>query len=176
MNVNLSRTSWHARYYEFCAEKQPEFRNLCPYFWTIVFFVSIFPIFIGAYLLKQAFGKRGKVAEIIGGTKVGIKYSEFVDRNERKFQRGREICGKIFLWFYLGLLGGGTLVFGIISLFIDKGFTMAMLYIFAFIGFLTVAIILVWLFVKATSSDTFKMVSGMIKAKKDKVCPAIDWE
>ena len=48
MLVNLSRSSWHSKYYNFVKGYYPtyEFKSLCPYFWTIVTLILLLPVIL----------------------------------------------------------------------------------------------------------------------------------
>lgn len=55
--LNYSKKSWHARLYlsTLCKEELPE--NLCPYFWTVMWCVIVFPLYIPTHLVNIIFKK-----------------------------------------------------------------------------------------------------------------------
>ena len=48
--------------------------------------------------------------------------------------------------------------------------------ILAFIGGITVFTAIIFGIVSYFTSDTHQMITGMIKSKKDKICPFINWK
>ena len=81
----------------------------------------------------------------------------------------------MLMWLYFGLIGVGGLL--VIIFTVADGKWMELL---AFIGGLALLVGLLILIIfggiKISESDTFTMIKGMIKSKKNKVCPAIEWK
>jgi hypothetical protein len=174
MLVNLSKNSWHSKYYNFVKGYYPtyEFKSLCPYFWTIVSFILLSPVI----LLWKVFG-----AIAIKPIKKTINSSS--DKGPNKFFKWYEKKGpNIDKWFgriyfgFLGLMFLFLIVVGLIQLFKEKGAWMGLVYIFAWIGATGIGIFTVFGIVNFFETDTWGIIKGMIYSVKNKVCPMIKWD
>jgi hypothetical protein len=68
------------------------------------------------------------------------------------------------------------LVLCTIKMFEEKGLWLGIIYIFAWIGFITTSVFVIWGLISFSETDTWKMVKGMSYSIKNKVCPMITWE
>jgi hypothetical protein len=186
MQVSLSRHSWHARYYKWVKGYYPtyEFKSLCPYFWAIVSFILLLPVFLlwkGFKLLlnstvepihKGIVSVVGKsVSEPYKKNEPG-KFRQWYDRNDKKIG---EWFGRIYFGF-MGLILLIILVGSIIKLFQEKGAWLGFIYIFAFIGAFTTIVFVIWGLISLFETDTWRMIKGMAYSTKNKVCPMIQWD
>lgn len=186
MLVNLSRTSWHSKYYNFVKGYYPtyEFKSLCPYFWTIVSFILLLPVILlwkGLKSLLKLTVKPIQKAIVYG---VGKAVSEpYEKRNPSKLSKWYKRNEKnINTWFgriYFGILALMLLVClvgGIIQLFKEKGAWQGIIIIFAWIGVITTCVFTIWGLISFFETDTWRMVKGMGYSVKNKVCPMIKWD
>jgi hypothetical protein len=186
MLVNLSRTSWHSKYYNFVKGYYPtyEFKSLCPYFWTIVSFILLLPVILLWKGLKSLLKLTVKPIQkaIIHG--VGKAVSEpYVKKEPSKFskwfKRNEITIGKWVGRIYFGFLAIAALVILVaatIQLFKDKGAWMGLVYIFAWIGVLATSVFTIFGIVHFFETDTWDMIKGMGYSIKNKVCPMIKWD
>ena len=185
MQVSLSRSSWHSRYYNWVKGNYPtfQFKSLCPYFWTIVFYVLCSPLILvykGVKLLFKNYvvDKVSKMVEksfessMSKPTKEKGKVSKWFNSNGEK----------IGLWFgkiYLGTMGLSFILIMIMS-FIQSigkiGLWMTLVYTFAIIGAFLTLIFVIWGIMSIFETQTWRMIKGMSYSVKNKVCPAIDWK
>lgn len=186
MLVNLSRNSWHSKYYKFVKGYYPtyEFKSLCPYFWTIVGFILLLPVILlwkGIKSLSRLTIKPIQKAIVYG---VGKAVSEPYENKEpnklsKWFIRNERTINKWFGRIYFGFLVLILLIMivaGIIQLFKDRGAWMAFVYIFSFIGVLGTLTFSVFGLVQFFETDTWNMIKGMGYSIKNKVCPMIKWD
>jgi low affinity Fe/Cu permease len=186
MLVNLSRNSWHSKYYNFVKGYYPnyEFESLCPYFWTIVSLILLLPVILiwkGLKSLLKLSIKPIQKAIVYGvGKAVSEPYVKREPSNFSKwFKRNDNVINKWFGRIYFGSLMLMLLVVvvgGIIELFKQKGAWLGFVYIFACIGVTATCFLIIWLIVEFFSSDTWEMVKGMGYSVKNKVCPMIKWD
>jgi hypothetical protein len=189
MLVNLSRNSWHSKYYNFVKGSYPtyKFKSLCPYFWTIVSFILLSPVILiwkGLKLLLKLAVQPIQKAIINGvGRAVSEPYEPYVRKKPSKFskwfKKNESAIGKWGGRIYFGFLGFMTLfvlTMGIIQLFKQKGAWLGLVYIFSWIGVIATTFLVVWVLVEFFSSDTWEMVKGMGYSVKNKVCPMIKWD
>lgn len=186
MQVSLSRHSWHARYYKWVKGYYPtyEFKSLCPYFWTLVSFIFLLPIFLlwkGVKLtLKSIVNPIQKGIVSVVGKAVSEPYEKKEPSKVRQWFTKND--KKIDEWFgriYFGLLGFIFLIVvvgSIINLFQEKGAWLGFIYIFAFIGAFTTSVFIIWGLISFFESDTWNIVKGMAYSTKNKVCPMIQWD
>ena len=186
MLVNLSRNSWHSKYYNFVKGYYPtyEFKSLCPYFWTIVSFILLLPVILLWKGLKSLLKLTVKpvqtaIVHIVGKAvsepyvkKEPSKFSKWFKRNDRAINKwfGRIYFGSLLLMFLVVVVGG------IIQLFKQKGAWLGLVYIFSCIGVIAILFLIVWVIVEFFSSDTWEIVKGMWYSVKNKVCPMIKWD
>lgn len=183
MEVSLSRKSWHARYYNFVKGHYPtyDFKSLCPYFWTILSLVLLLPLI----LLWKGF----KYLTVKPITKVLDRrmdkiLSEPYKRKEpsklsKWYEKNNSLIGKWVGRLYFGFMGLMLLIAFvglIIKLFQDKGAWMGIVYIFAWVGFITIGVFSIWGLISFFETDTWKIIRGMVYSVKNKVCPMITWE
>lgn len=183
MLVNLNKNSWHSKYYNFVKGYYPtyEFKSLCPYFWTIVSFILLSPVIVLWKVFKYLTVKPIQKAIIYG---VGKAVSEPYKKKEpSKFfnwwTKNEELIGKWFGKIYFGSLGlivVAVLIKAIIELFVSKGTWLGFVYIFAFIGGITVSVFIIWGIISFFETDTWRAVKGMGYSVKNKVCPMIKWD
>jgi hypothetical protein len=184
MEISLSRNAWHAKYYNFVKGYYPtyDFKSLCPYFWTMVTLILLSPVIVlwkvfnrltvkpvdkvMSYLTNEAFNQPSKPR------KEPSKISKWYDRNGEKIG---EWFGKIYL-ITMGLISLIIFIFGIVTLFQENGAWLGFVYIFAFIGAFVSLVLLIWMVISFTDTDSWKMIKGMVYSTKNKVCPMITWE
>jgi len=186
MLENLSRNSWHSKYYNFVKGYYPtyEFKSLCPYFWTIVSFILLLPVILlwkGLKLLLRLTVKpvQTAIVHIVGKAvsepyvkKEPSKFSKWFKRNDRAINKwfGKIYFGSLLLMLLVVVVGG------IIQLFKQKGAWLGLVYIFSCIGVITILFLIVWVIVEFFGSDTWEIVKGMGYSVKNKVCPMIKWD
>lgn len=178
MLVHLTKSSWHAKYYKWVKGFYPtyEFKSLCPYFWTLVFYILCSPLIllwkvitsvpIGNYIdtrLKKKYNKPYKEPS---------KVSKWWDRNADVIVTW---VGKIWIGIWIGILLL-LIGFGIYRLFVEKGTKMTLIYIFAFIGACTISLLLGYAITTFSDSDAWRIIKGMGYSVKNKVCPMIKWD
>lgn len=181
MLVNLSRSSWHSKYYNFVKGYYPtyEFKSLCPYFWTIVTLILLLPvILIWKGIKNLIITPTKKISQIVKKEpknkpyKEPTKFVKWCQKNDSKITKG-------FQYLYFGLMGGVLVLMitaGLYDLFSTKGVLMGLIYIFAGIGALTTSVLSIWGIVSFFETDSWKMIKGMSYSIKNKVCPMITWE
>jgi hypothetical protein len=181
MLVNLSRSSWHSKYYNFVKGYYPtyEFKSLCPYFWTIVTLILLLPVILIWKGFKTLIvSPTKKIVKITKKEpknkpyKEPTKFIKWCQRNDSKITKG-------FQYLYFGLMGGLLVLMitaGLYDLFSTKGFLMGLIYIFAGIGALTTSVLSIWGIISFFETDSWKMIKGMSYSIKNKVCPMITWE
>jgi hypothetical protein len=147
--------------------------NLCPYFWSLVSLLALFPFIAFFKIVKLLCLRSLKVIPI--KEDISKKIEAFNDKHEVKIKKVQKAAGLMLMWLYFGLIGVGGLL--VIIFTVADGKWMELL---AFIGGLALLVGLVILIIfggiKISESDTFTMIKGMIKSKKNKVCPAIEWK
>jgi hypothetical protein len=184
MLVNLSRSSWHSKYYNFVKGYYPtyEFKSLCPYFWTIVTLILLLPVILIWKGFKTfVVTPTKKIVKVVKKEpkykpykpyKEPTKFIKWCQRNDSKITKG-------FQYLYFGLMGGLLVLMisvGVYNLFSTEGFLMGVVYIFAGIGALTTTVLTVWGIISFFETDTWTMIKGMSYSIKNKVCPMITWE
>jgi hypothetical protein len=181
MLVNLSRSSWHSKYYNFVKGYYPtyEFKSLCPYFWTIVTLILLLPVILIWKGFKTfVVTPTKKIAKVVKKEpkykpyKEPTKFTKWCQTNDSKITKG-------FQYLYFGLMGGLLVLMlsvGVYNLFSTEGFLMGVIYIFAGIGALTTTVLTVWGIISFFETDTWTMIKGMSYSIKNKVCPMITWE
>jgi hypothetical protein len=181
MLVNLSRSSWHSKYYNFVKGYYPtyEFKSLCPYFWTIVTLILLLPVILIWKGFKTfVVTPTKKIAKVVKKEpkykpyKEPTKFVKWCQKNDSKITKG-------FQYLYFGLMGGLLVLMlsvGVYNLFSTEGFLMGVIYIFAGIGALTTTVLTVWGIISFFETDTWTMIKGMSYSIKNKVCPMITWE
>ena len=181
MLVNLSRSSWHSKYYNFVKGYYPtyEFKSLCPYFWTIVTLILLLPVILIWKGFKTfVVTPTKKIAKVVKKEpkykpyKEPTKFVKWCQKNDSKITIG-------FQYLYFGLMGGLLVLMlsvGVYNLFSTEGFLMGVIYIFAGIGALTTTVLTVWGIISFFETDTWTMIKGMSYSIKNKVCPMITWE
>lgn len=185
MLVKLSRNSWHSRYYKWVKGYYPtdEFKSVCPYFWTIVSFLGLFPLialwkgfnFIFKILIEKPLEgaiERSFERKLNQKKKESSKFSKWFDKNG-------DTLGKWvgYIWFgFMGLI----LLFWIVIQFIEStkkfGIWVTLVYVLAIIGGLTVSILIGAGINSFRESDTWSMIKGMLYSIKNKACPMIKWD
>ena len=186
MQISLSRNSWHAQYYNWVKGYYPtyEFKSLCPYFWTIVTYLLLFPVFLTWKGLKlvmnhaviptknvvtSSFKKSDSDSEV---KKEPSKLVKWYEKNDKKIVNffAYTYFGSMLLFLLL------VLVSVLIKSFTDNGFWMTMVYIFSVIGGLTTLVLCIWGIITIFETETWKMIKGMSYSVKNKVCPMIEWK
>lgn len=185
MLVHLSRKSWHAKYYKWVKGYYPtyKFKSLCPYFWTLVFFILCFPLILLWKVITSVLILT--VAEPIGNyidTRLKKKYNKPY-KEPSKFRkwwdRNEDVIGKWIGRIWIGFLIGLILFIiglGIYSLFVEKGAKMGLIYIFAFIGLCTFSAVVGYGIVTFSDSEFWRIMKGMGYSVKNKACPMIKWD
>jgi len=181
MLVNLSRSSWHSKYYNFVKGYYPtyEFKSLCPYFWTIVTLILLLPVILIWKGFKTFVVTPTK--KIVKVVKKEPKYKPYKEPTKfvKWYQRNDSKITKGFQYLYFGLMGGLLVLMlsvGVYNLFSTEGFLMGVIYIFAGIGVLTTTVLTVWGIISFFETDTWTMIKGMSYSIKNKVCPMITWK
>lgn len=183
MLVNLSRNSWHSKYYNFVKGNYPtyDFKSLCPYFWTIVSYILLSPVIIFWKVFKALtvkpiqkaiFRSVDKALSEPYEKKEPSKFWKWWEKNDDKIG---EWFGRIYFGF-LGLIVVVVIIGSIIQLFKDKGAWMGFVFLFAWIGALTSLIFVTWGLVSFFETDVWRAIKGMSYSVKNKVCPMIKWE
>lgn len=183
MLVNLSKNSWHSKYYNFVKGYYPSFKSLCPYFWTIVSLIVFSPLilfwkglrFIGdklcdVYLkhIKRNQNKPLKKTE-------SSKSKSWIKINQKKVDNIIEWIVKTIVITF-SLFGLFIILLAIYDLFNKKGLMVGFAIIFSIIGVIASIIGITWGLLSFGDSDTWKMIKGMIYSVKNKVCPMIKWD
>jgi hypothetical protein len=186
MQVSLSRHSWHAQYYKWVKGYYPtyEFKSLCPYFWTLVSFIFLLPVFLlwkgMKLLLKTTVNPIQKGIVSVVGKAVSEPYEKKEPSKVRQwFTKNDKKIGKWFGRIYFGLLGLMFLIVligSIIELFQKQGAWLGFIYIFAFIGAFTTSIFVIWGLISFFETDVWNIIKGMVYSTKNKVCPMIQWD
>jgi hypothetical protein len=179
MQVNLSKNSWHAKYYNWSTGNPAKFMNLCPYFWSLVSLLALFPVLFFFKLVKLLYFASLKVIPQSNESKpqssLSKKVEAFSDKHHVKIEKAKKITEKAVMWFYFGIIGA-MVIFAIVATVVE-GKWMELL---AFIGGIVILAGLIFGLIsgvsKISESDTYSMIKGMIKSKKDKVCPGIEWK
>lgn len=190
MQVSLSKTSWHSQYYYWVKGYYPtyEFKSLCPYFWTIILFLLLSPVFLVWKLINLL------VNNIVIPTKNVVNLTVSKLKTEPKKEPKKEhkpnklsmwfkrSGGKIFKYFsytylitcliFLSYVFFETLIKSLNT----HGFWMTIVYIFSIIGGLTTLVFVIWGIMTIFETDTWRMIKGMSYSIKNKVCPMIEWK
>lgn len=181
MQVSLSKNSWHAQYYNWVKGYYPtyEFKSLCPYFWTIVSFILLSPVFVLWKLIKSLTVKpitkvieRSVDKSLSKPHKEPNKFSKWYDRNDKKI-------GNFFAYTYFGgmLLILLIVLIGLLMESVTKnGVWMTLVYTFAIIGGLVTLFFVIWGIMHIFETETWRMIKGMSYSVKNKVCPMIEWK
>lgn len=185
MEISLSKQSWHARYYNWVKGYYPtyEFKSLCPYFWTIISFILLLPVFLVwkgfktvavnplkkviVHSIDKALSQPNRVS-----TKEPSRFSKWYDKNEGNIDKW---ASRIYFGILLSIFLLVT-VTSIVVLFQEKGAWLGFIYIFAIIGGITTFILSLWGIISFFETETWKMIKGMSYSAKNKVCPMITWE
>jgi len=146
--IKLTKDSWHRKFYEMWWVKEAP-NNLCNYFWGLLLAIVTSPLIAGRALYEI-------------------------------FQENPGFTGNITKTFYYifntalaavigGLLGfvlGKAFFNPILSLAIVGGIALGLMFIFLFVHAL----------VSIEKSETVNMAKEAVKAKKNKICPQIEWK
>ena len=186
MLVDLSSNSWHSKFYTWVTDAKPnkKFKSICPYFWTIVFYLLSSPVI----LLFKGF-IRGLVviihySEKRAALKSESKKTEKTEKKQSKLSKWLSNINfnKLYKWagrIYLGvMISFLLLLFGylIYTAVIEKGWIHTLILLSFALAALIVLTGLIYGFIKFFESDTWNMVKGMGFSFKHKVCPMIKWD
>lgn len=177
--VTLSKSAWHVKFFTWATGSAPKWNNLCPYFWSLVSLLIIFPLLLLWKIVKLIFKGISSIIENIPEK----PEKEYVSKEPTPQSIKRlKIFDSILKWIariviilYLSLCVI-TIILAIYKLFMAEGAVLSFIYIFAFIGVLAVVIAIIWGIISYLNSDTHEMIKGMIHAKKQKYCPHINWK
>lgn len=184
MLVELSKNSWHVKFYKWVIGYNPnyKFKSLCNYFWTIVFYLLCSPLILLWKVIKFVFNFL--VAKPIGRLIDRQIENSFKKPNKKRTKLGlwwnrnndsiATWAGRIWIGFMLSVLGF-FLIVGIYELFKKHGLSLGFVYIFATIGIITTIILTGFWLTEFGKSDTWKMIKGMTFSLKNKICPMIKW-
>ena len=163
MNVSLSHNGWHAKLYKWVTRREPNFANLCPYFWTTLFFIFASP-FVALFRLIPL-PSEDKLLDII---------PVMSDKTEKKV----EFLGKIVLGLML-TFAGGVLILALIHLFLHGKLLISLALIAGLVAVVALASLIGFVLIKLVEkfwySDTADFLGGSFLMFWHKVCPAIDW-
>lgn len=149
MQVKFKKDSWHAKWWALTNNERSKLpSNLCSYFWNIVISILGFPLTWMTYLMPEKW----------------------------------KLCSRLGVGFFINLV---TVV--PIWVFTDEfmsdghGFWTAFAFALMTLVFMYMAIFIVAYVCMFLESLKYKdrpssLLPAFIKAKKDKVCPMIDWE
>ena len=178
MQVSLSRNSWHSQFYRWVVGYYPtyEFKSLCPYFWTILFYLLCSPLILiwkGIMGTIKLFSKSKIVKrKNTKPKKEPSKLSQWYDKNDKKI-------GDWIGYFWLGIMLLMLLIV-IVGSFIDSlgknGLWMTLVYTFSIIGALVTSFFVIWGIITIFETETWRMIKGMSYSIKNKVCPMIEWK
>lgn len=183
MLVDLSSNSWHSKFYTWVTDAKPnkKFKSICPYFWTIVFYLLSSPVI----LLFKGF-IRGLVVIIHYSEKRAALKSELKKPEKKQSKLSKSLSkinfDKLYKWagrIYLGVIISFLLfLFG--YLIYEKVMAKGWIHTLILLSFALAALIvltgLIYGFIKFFESDTWNMVKGMGFSFKHKVCPMINWD
>lgn len=179
MEVTLSKHAWHVNFYQWATGNKPKWNNLCPYFWSLVFMLLISPLIIIWKIVKFILVKPIKkllVQKTPIKKKVKKEREPFISyKTKKNINKVLFFIGKVFVFLYFTLVGL-IAMYGIYILFKNEGLVIGMKTILAFIGGITVFTAIIFGIISYFTSDTHQMITGMIKSKKDKICPFINWK
>lgn len=191
MLVNLSKKSWHAKYYKWVTGYYPtyKFKSLCPYFWTIVLYVVSSPVIllwelsgkildyvfvkplemVDKQIRKRSFEKRLKSQSL---EKKESKIRTWWNKNDEKILN---IISNI--WTGLILLGIlSWILYGAYKIYTKEGGLYLLVFICCLVGAFTILFLIISGILAFFDSQTWDMIKGMIYSVKNKVCPMIKWE
>lgn len=183
MLVNLSRHSWHSKYYNFVKGHYPtyDFKSLCPYFWTIVSYILLSPVIIFWKVFKALTVKPIQKA-IYRGVDKSLsepykrkgpnKFWKWWDKNEPNIDKWGQ---RIYFGFLISVVLF-IIIAGLVQLFKEKGVWLSFIYIFAWIGAATTIVFVSWGVVSFFDTDIWRAIKGMSYSVKNKVCPMIEWD
>jgi len=185
MLVHLSETSWHSRFYKLVKGVYPtyEFKSLCPYFWTIVFYILCSPLILVWKILKLVLNflvvkpicrmiDRSILKSINKPYKEPTKFEKWWDKHGGTIGKW---VGRIWISIIIAL-ALLVLGFAVYDLFHKKGVWLGLIYLFAVIGITTTLILIIFGILEFKDSDTWRMIKGMGYSVKNKVCPMIKWD
>lgn len=180
MQVTFNKSSWHTRYYKWIFQKTELPKSLCPYFWSMVAGVLLFPFFlfikIVVYFIDKSWEKKMKRTE---------------EENERRRKRSKLIekiaiiIGKILLGFLIGLvlLIIGVLIYdGVNKVGWLKVLESFLIIIGSIASFAGIIILIINIsepvgdfFKRLWNSSPIQTIRGMVSGFFEKVCPIINW-
>lgn len=183
MLVDLSSNSWHSKFYTWVTDAKPnkKFKSICPYFWTIVFYLLSSPVIL---LFKGLI--RGLVEIIHYSEKRAALKSESKKTEKKQSKLSKWLSkinfDKLYKWagrIYLGVIISFLLfLFGylIYTAVIEKGWIHTLILLSFVLVVLIVIFGVVYGLIRFFESDTWNMVIGMGFSFKHKVCPMIRWD
>lgn len=178
MQVSLSKNSWHSQFYRWVVGYYPtyEFKSLCPYFWTILFYLLCSPLIL---FWKGIMGtiKLSSKSKIVKRKntkpkKEPSKLSQWYDKNDKKIG---DWIGYVWIGFmFLMLLF--LIIFSFVESLNKYGLFMTLVYSTSIIGTLVISFFIIWGIITIFETETWRMVKGMSYSVKNKVCPMIEWK
>lgn len=146
METKLKKSSWHKRLYEFWWRKSAP-SNLCNYFWGLVIAIITIPFFIA------------------GRSVYGLFVNNPDTNEESVFIRSIIYAFNTFCTLLFAIVLG--YIIGLSFYYPWDAFA-----VFGLLTFLVVFIIGSFYFAE---TETFEITSNYISAKKQKLCPQINW-
>lgn len=179
MQITLNKNSWHFKYYKWSLESETPPKSLCPYFWSMVGLILLFPFIL---LIKGLSYRHDKSFEKKWEKRAKMTPEQIQKANKRDDRRDRiiEYVGKGFVGIILlfGVFLIGALIYTGIG---ELGWLEFVKRLFMIIGILTVLVLIVITWVdkniggKIINSKLVQVPIAMVKAVYTKACPLIKW-
>lgn len=190
MQVNLSKESWHYRYYKFASDSEHVPSSLCPYFWGLVFLIFASPIILAVrWLIKIQEEKLLKETEISRIQFEEMSLEEWREHQKEqslareKREQRRVFWGKFFFWTIV-VVGLSTTVFSLIQYARKMGWAKALILMGLTLVMIAIFALVMWLIIEKSGAlgerirktSLYNIVGGMISSFYQRACPIINWK
>lgn len=177
MLISLSKNSWHSKLYKWVGGKDAakEFKSLCPYFWTIVFYVAASPAIA---LFKGVV----KMASLVSSLCKKFKSNKPKKTSKTKTWLSEDKLGKVSLWFgriYLFIMCSVLLYlvgFLLYKTYMKSGLMAILIGLVVVVVSVGAILLIMYGIMKISEFSFWTIVKGMIYSVKHKVCPMIKWD
>lgn len=193
MQVNLSKNSWHSKLFKWTIGKYPTHGNLCPYFWTTIFFMFASPFVLAfrviTFPLKFIASKIGTAVRKYNAAHppkpyvykpyVKSKLSRFLEAvfgpieaffESPLTEKVAKKIGKVIAYLFC-ITFFVIIIYGLVTMTAKNGILLILV-----VGTLAILGLIVWAVISFFDSAAWGFIVNSVLMFKNKMCPAIDWK
>lgn len=190
MQVNLSKESWHYRYYKFASDSEYVPSSLCPYFWGLVFLILAAPMILTIRaLVKSQEKKILKEVEMSRAQFEEMSLEEWREHQKEqalareKREQRRIFWGKALFWTVV-VCASSALVWSLIIYAREMGWMKALMLMGLSLVAISIFALVMWLLIEKSGiigerikrTSLYNLIGGMISSAYERACPIINWK